>query len=394
MRPLPPPDPESLRHDWPLLIEVGSPVPDSARVIEKARGILEPERLISLAEQHGVIAHLFSAFAQAGSQHFAAVLFDAARSARREQSISAMSLTAELFRVQQILMESRIEFLVTKGPTLACRAYSDPAARRCVDLDLLVRHADVLFVARQLVAAGYVPQTPLSALENGRVPGEYIFHRPSAQSILELHTPRSFRYFPRPLPIEDFFQRRATVDVDGRAVPALCAEDEFVLMSVHGAKHFWERLVWIADVGAMVHNCPQIDWERVRKCAVGVGAERMVRVALLLADRVLRAEIPVEMKRETEADAACARIVRKIESWLPYGRSESPALIERALFRFQMRGRLFAGAEYLTRLSLTPTEEDWSRDTGGAATSLRESLSRPFRLAKKYRRGSKEPADR
>jgi len=394
LRPLPPLDPASLRHDWPLLIEVGSPAQNSARVIEKARGILEPGRLISLAEQHGVIAHLFSAFAHAGSQHFAAALFERARSARKEQLISAMSLTAELFRVQQILIESRIEFLVTKGPTLACRAYGDLSARRYADLDFLVRHADVLFAARQLVAAGYVSHTPLSAIENGRVPGEYIFHRPGTQSILELHTQRSFRYFPRPLPIEDFFQRRAAVNVDGRVVPALCAEDEFVLVSVHGAKHFWERLVWIADVAAMVHNCPPIDWGRVRKSAVEVGAERMVRLALLLADQVLRAEIPPEMKREAEQDAACARIVRKIETWLPYGGSEPPALMRRALFRFQMRGQLFAGAGYLTRLSLTPTEEDWSPDAGESGTSLRESLSRPFRLAKKYRRRSKEPADR
>lgn len=390
MRPLPQLDPVSLRCDWPLLIEVASPLLDTANVIERARGILEPERLITLAQQHGVVAHLFSALAQAGPQHFAAALVGAARSARKEQLHSVMSLTAELFRLQQILIESRIEFLATKGPALACRAYGDMAARCYADLDLLVRHADVLSVTRQLVAAGYVSQTPLSAIENQRVPGEYIFHRAGTQSILELQTQRSFRYFPRPLPIEDFFQRSTTVKVDGRAVPALSAEDEFVLIAVHGAKHFWERLMWIADVAAMIYNCPEVDWKRIKQAAADVGAERMVRVALLLANRVLRAEIPREMEREVEADTACATLVRKIESWLPYGGSEPPALVQRALFRLRIRGELFAGARYLARLSFSTTEEDWSSATGGPGTSLRESLRRPFRLAKKYRRRSKE----
>src|SRR5262249_37249962 len=114
-----------------------------------------------------------------------------------------------------------------------------------------------------------------------------------------------------------------------------------------------------------------------------------VRVALLLANRVLRATIPAEMRREVAADSACATIVNKIESWLPYGGNDPPTLVERGLFRFQMPGQLFAGARSLTRLSLAPTEEDWVTDSNAPAAALRESLGRPFRLAKKYRRNSK-----
>ena len=40
--------------------------------------------------------------------------------------------------------------------------------------------------------------------------------------------------------------------MDGRDVPALSLEDELVLICVHGAKHFWERLMWTADIAAMV----------------------------------------------------------------------------------------------------------------------------------------------
>ena len=116
----------------------------------------------------------------------------------------------------------------------------------------------------------------------------------------------------------------------------------------------------------------------------------MVRVALLLAERTLQAPIPAEMSTEIESDRACLRIVNKIESWLLYAGQQPPALLARALFRFQMRGRLLAGAGYLTRLTLSPTEEDWIEGSNERAASLRESLRRPFRLARKYRRDQKE----
>lgn len=391
MQTFPPLRSASLRREWPLLAEASSPLLNPANFIEKARGLPEPRLLVELAQHHGVVAHLFSTITQAGSCHFAAAFVEAARSARREQVLATLSLTAELLRLQRVFIESGLEFLVTKGPVLACRAYGNPTARRYADLDFLVRQADILPAARQIIAAGYISQIPLPAIESKRIPGEYIFHKPGTQSILELHTQHSFRYFPRPLPIEDFFRRQTVVNVDGRAIPALSAEDEFVLIAVHGAKHFWERLMWIADVAAMVHNCPEIDWNRIKKTAADTGAERMVRLSLLLANQVLRTAIPAAMEREMAADSACAKIVNKIESWLPYAGNEPPALVQRALFRFQMRGQLLAGARYLTRLSLAPTEEDWVGDSNAPAATLRESLGRPFRLAKKYRRNPNAP---
>jgi len=71
--------------------------------------------------------------------------------------------------------------------------------------------------------------------------------------------------------------------------------------------------------------------------------------------------------------------------------NQPPPLMHRALFRFRMRGQLLAGARYLTRLLLSATEEDWSDDSQSAKGTLRESLGRPFRLAKKYRRDPNAP---
>src|SRR5262245_30829998 len=216
------------------------------------------------------------------------------RSAKRAQVLATMPLIAELFRAVDILAAAKIEAVVVKGPVLSVRAFGDSSARQYGDIDFLLRSADIARASEAMVAAGFQPRIPAQAIHAQKTPGQYMFRRAETSPLIELHTEHTLRYFPRRLPIDDFFQQITAVSIDGRSVPALAAEDEFVLISIHGAKHFWERLMWVADVAALVHHCPQMDFNRVRKTAKDVGAERMVRMALLLAERTLRAPIPEE----------------------------------------------------------------------------------------------------
>jgi hypothetical protein len=258
-----------------------------------------------------------------------------------------------------------------------------------VDLDLLIRHDDSLRAAELLVRAGYAPQIPIEAIRAGKIPGEYLFRRPDTNLIFELHTEKTFRYFPRPLPIEKYLQTKTSLRLDGQTISVLSLEDEFVLICIHGAKHFWERLMWISDIAAMVHRHPQLDWKRVQQSAAEVGGARMVRLALLLAERLLRIPVPLPMKNEITRDSIAARLAAQIATWLPFAGCAAPPLARRAFFRFRVAGSGVVGARYLARLSFSPTEEDWLPESQGASNRLAEILRRPFRLAKKYRRHPK-----
>src|ERR1700741_947130 len=160
-------------------------------------------------------------------------------------------MTAVLFRLLEKLRAAGVESIVVKGPVLSVRAYGDPGVRQYVDLDFLIRARDLLAATRALTDLGYDPDVPLAAIEAGKIPGEYLFMKPGTRLLVELHTEHTFRYFPLPLPLEEYFSRRTENALDGNRVPALAAEDEFVLICIHGAKHFWERLMWVADVAAM-----------------------------------------------------------------------------------------------------------------------------------------------
>src|SRR5262249_35846569 len=152
----------------------------------------------------------------------------------------------EMFRILEILEATSVAAVVVKGPVLSQRAFGDPAARQYGDMDFLLRHADIKRASEALVATGFHAHISPRSMQANKTPGQYNFRRSQASPLIELHTERTLRYFPWPLPIEAFFQRKTAVTIDNRSVPALSPEDEFVLISVHGAKHFWERLMWIA----------------------------------------------------------------------------------------------------------------------------------------------------
>jgi hypothetical protein len=349
--------------------------------------VVDADSFICLAEAHGVLGHFTAALSGIPGFQIPSPFLDSLRAHRRAHLLSNLAMTAELFRVLELFRQSEIECVVVKGPVLSLRAYGQPAVRQYADLDLLLRQKDIPRAAKILVDTGYDSRISAEAIRSRKIPGEYRFRAPDTEIILELHTERTLRYFPLPLPIEKYFQSKTSLSLDGRPVPALSAEHEFVLISVHGATHFWERLMWICDVAAMVHNHPQLDWNMIRRSAAEVGAERTVRVALRLAERSLGVAIPKEMKNEVQRDSSCLRLVRQIETWLPYAGFAAPSILPRAFFRFAIRGNAIAGLGYLARLSLSTTEEDWSPESTAPRLRWAEILRRPLRLAKKYRRG-------
>jgi hypothetical protein len=238
-------------------------------------------------------------------------------------------------------------------------------------------------------AAGYAPAVPLSAIDAGKIPGQYLFSKPDSKLIVELHNDLTLRYFPRRLPLEEFFARQMRVRLDAHEAPALSVEDELVLICIHGAKHFWERLMWIADVAALVSRQTGIDWQRVADLARAVGAERMLRTGLRLASDLLKLQLPNKVQAPVRADVVAARLAKQCGKWLPAAGNAPPGLFERAAFRLRMRGGLISAPAYLLRLSLSPTEEDWAEGAEDNRSWIPNALRRPFRLARKYGRENK-----
>jgi hypothetical protein len=374
--------------EWLALLECARPRSDSQYLSELLRRNIAWPSLLKLADEHGMLGLLGDRLRTVNEAEPPAEVRRQLRDWQRAQIIFTLSLTAELFHVLDRFAATGIEILLTKGPVLSARCYGDAGSRQYTDLDLIARDEDIERATEVMIALGYDAKVPLKAIRARKFPGEYVFVRPDTKHVVEFHTERTFRYHPRPLSVEKLFQRRAYVSFDGHSVPALSVEDELMLICIHGAKHFWTRLMWIADVAALVSR-QDVDWKRASSSAREVGAERMLRLGLQLAADVVGARLPTEIVDEVSSDVAAARMAAEISRRLPLGETMAIGLFGRAVFRAKMRGGFLSGAAYLLRLSLSPTEEDWVAGAEGERASLLEAAGRPFRLARKHGRNGR-----
>jgi len=384
-----PSDLTSFRGEWKVLLDCASPVPDVGRLAELLRRA-DWTRLLVLAEEHGVVGHLVARLHELDEHQVPPKIRQELVECHRIQVFSTLQLSAELVRVLELFAAKDIPALVVKGPVLGMRAYGNPTIRSYGDLDLLVRQRHIRRATESMQTAGYQAAVSLSAIDAGKIPGQYLFSKPDRNLLVELHNDFTLRYFPRRLPIEDFFARQTRVRLDAHEVPALSVEDELVLISIHGAKHLWERLLWIADVAALVSRQTGMDWGRARASAGAVGAEHLLHLGLRLAADVLHPHLPEEVSTLVQQDALAAKLVAQILRWLPAAGHAPPGLFERAAFRLRMRGGLLRAPAYLLRLSLSPTEEDWQAGERISHNRLLDVLRRPFRLARKYSRAGKD----
>lgn len=382
------PNSKSFLGEWSVLLECASPSVDSQQLV-KLIGSVNWSHLLVLAEQHGVLGHLAKSLGELDEGLVPEDTRQALQERHLAQVFSTLRMTAELFRLLELFAVKDIPALVVKGPVLAMQAYGDPVMRSYGDLDLLVRQRDIRRATESLLATGYQATVPVSAIDAGKIPGQYLFTNRNTKLLVELHNDFTLRYFPRRLPLEKFFARRVLVQLDVREIPALAVEDELVYICIHGTKHLWERLIWIADVAALVSRQTDIDWQGVTETAKEVGAGRMLRTGLCLASDLLHARLPDAVLADVQADRGAAKLAACVRTWLATGGHESPSLVERAAFRLRMRGSGFLAPAYLLRLSLSPTEDDWQANGGVSDNGLLDALRRPFRLARKYGRSNK-----
>lgn len=385
---MPPFESSSIHNEWPVLLECASPQPDAQKLSALLPAANGP-RLLELAAEHGVLGHLAARLGKMDGQTLQRETRQVLLDGQRAQNFVTLRMTAELFRVLDQFASAGISALVVKGPVLAVRAYGDPGMRSYGDLDLLVRQRDIRRATELMVAAGYHAAVPPAAIDAGKIPGQHLFSRADLKLLVELHNDLTLRYFPRRLPLETWFERQAYVHVDSREVPALSVEDELVLICVHGAKHLWERLLWIADVAALVSRQSNLDWERAASSAKEAGAGRMLRVGLGLSAALLKLCLPEHISAKVRLDKVAANLTGQILRWLPAAGYAPPGLFERVAFRLRMHGGLLSAPAYFMRLMLSPTEEDWAAGAEENQRLFLDVIRRPFRLARKYGRSGK-----
>ena len=294
-----------------------------------------------------------------------------------------LALTAELIRVLEAMAKHVVFATPYKGPVLAAQAYGDAAMRQFSDLDIIVPQREIIAAHGAMLALGF--QCVIPGLDTPhafrRIPGQYAY-RKEPGTLVELHTERTLRYFPRGLNLGELCERRENVTVAGRQVLTFSLEDTLLLLSVHGSKHIWERLGWIADIAALTNASRPLDWALALDRARRWGIQRMVILGAGLATRLFDTPLPIKVLHCLKRDAVARRLIDDICERFFTTAETQLGVLGRFAFRVRMRGSLAEGLRYAVRLAMMPTELDRGRHARFLEPLY--ALRRPLRLARTY----------
>jgi SAM-dependent methyltransferase len=276
-----------------------------------------------------------------------------------------------------------------KGPALGWLAYPNFAQRTCVDLDFVLPQRYIPQAMSLLEALGYSPQfdaIEAQAGERGPAPGQYPFVSSGKRIFVELHTQRTLRYFSSPLNLDEMNSRLIRFEIGGRKISSFSVEDQLVMLSVHGAKHFWERLAWIVDIAQLI-SIRQVNWPLLFEIAEKMQSTRLLLLGLYLAHEVVGASLPPFVLDRLGSDKRVqwltGKVIEQYAGTLDPNRGVGP----RALFRFRSSDRFWPGLRQLLRLSMSPTESDRQTMHLPGFLSPFYTIVRPFRLLGEYGMG-------
>lgn len=340
------------------------------------------EYLYLIAQRHAVVPLLYRQLEQHASDLVPREHLQKFKKNYLENSARNTLLTAELCRVIDLFATHGIETIPYKGPVLALFAYDNLALRRFVDLDVIVKKSDVLKAREILLDHGYTPTKSLSLTQQQlllRTQHNMQFSRDNHRLILELHWEVAPHLFASSVSADKLWANLITVDLNGTQVNAFSPEDLLFSLCVHGSRHLWERLSWICDVAELISR-HRLDWELLLQRADKSNSDRMFLLGPWLAQNLLNASLPQEVKQRFANDKQLESLAANIVENLFNGVTHIPAT-SREIFRYNIavRKSLGARARYLVHM-LRPTDSDLGARSFPPGFGFAYYLVRPFRL--------------
>jgi Uncharacterised nucleotidyltransferase len=363
----------------------------SGRIRAILRGPLNWSGAVAIAIDHHVETFLYENLKLVGDGLAPAAWFDNLQERARKTGGMSVLCFSELVRIHEIFETAGVPLIPYKGPVLSWLAFGSLAQRRFVDLDFFVPHKEVARAGALLKSGGYESKFEIPEELTGHsssVPGQYAFSREATRTQVELHTERTLRYFPVPLNFEKMSRRLVSVELCGRTLRTFSIEDTVVMLCVHGAKHFWERLLWILDVAQLI-TVQEVDWALLARIAAKLESTRVLLLGLYLAHDLFDAPLPGQLLEEFGRDPTVHELAEKVYERYADISDPGVGVLPRAVFRIRLRDGIGQGLRHTWRLAMSPTESDRQKVRLPRWLNPLYMLVRPWRLLREYGSGLK-----
>jgi hypothetical protein len=338
---------------------------------------------LQCAAKHGLTGLLYRR--AVGLSHIPVSALLPIQSAARTQTARNCYLASELVEILAALRHRGIESLAIKGPTLVMRAYGHLADRDFCDLDILVHPSDFESACLVLHERGYRAEPQATSQRELEPMNHEIFVRCEDGVTVELHWQLTADLQCIRMPLAGLWSRAQTVLVLDRLIPTLGIEDTLLFLCLHGSKHRWYRLKWLADIAYLMRSEEHVDWRALVSRAQEMDCRRLLIVGICLAANVFACPIPPPIQAAASADPLTLKLVEEMRSSVIAGcpRTSVQWTVHHLQMHERFRDRAVLSCEFLARIwRLTPQDRLPPNYTG--RDLLVAALKRPARLYRDY----------
>ena len=339
------------------------------------------EYLFATAQAHGVLPLLYKHLAETDvPSHFLSRL-------KRESvanSQNVLHLIAKQLRVVKLFKEHGIPVALFKGPLLAQIAYGEISLRQAGDIDVLIKRRDFEQARALLESLGYEMSprlTPAQLASHLSNHCELQFMRDEWFTVVDLHWDLAPRSFVFNLHAKEVMSRLQQVSLAGTVVETFGAEDLVLYLAMHGAKHLWRRLEWIASLAESLRA--ELNWDVLVQRAERAHATRMLALGLRLVEKVSDVNIPAHVLANIDADRTMQRMSEQVIAQL-FNTFGAAGSTETNLYNLRIMDRKRDVLVSTLRAVFVPTLPDWQALALPAPLHSLYYAFRPLRLSKVY----------
>ena len=265
-------------------------------VTDSLRENIDWEYLINQAEQHQVIPHLYQSI-RCNKDLFPKKLFFKLEKKYKNIVANNLLFSSELLRIMDCFEKKSIKASPFKGPVLNSYLYGQNIPRQYCDLDILISKDDLEIVQEILLENNFVPHMNLSKTQflHYRKYFNYLSYRKSESIInIDIHWSLFSESFSFSSKEKKLFNKLVSVKFNDQDIETFSGLDLLFLLCIHGAKHGWQKLIWILDLAKLIQT-NKYDLHRINKYSDYKGATKMVFVGLLLAKDMFDVQLPGDL---------------------------------------------------------------------------------------------------
>lgn len=361
--------------------------PDQAeRIRTLVRSSIDWGRLLRLGEWHRMLPLLFWNLKKLPPGAVPDGMMAVLRRFFVENAATMLRLSGDLRGVLSLFESHGIAAIAYKGPALAAQLYGNVALRHAGDLDVVVRPDDVLRARELLIGLGYRSRhSPSPARLAFMLRSRYseVFDRQTGQTV-ELHRAFTDGDVPFPIDVDNLVRYQRRIALGGGTVGTLDDSELLLVLCVHGAKHYWNRLEWVCAIAQLLERSSRIHWPSAICEAAALHSRRRLFLGLILAHELFGGPLPGEVLQQLMSDRGVLTLARDVCLQLAATEGRPPGVQRAASLPYDwLHWRVSDSAGARLRLLLyrltTPSEaEQWNPQSLGRIALTLQRLFRPL----------------